>query len=486
MFGRYILKLKDLCRGDMIIAGDENTQVNSIEYDSRKVCKGALFFCIKGFKSDGHDYAQNAVAKGASALMVTRKMDIDVPQILVKDDREAMAYISREFYGRPDERLRMIGVTGTNGKTTTTYMIKSILERCDIKTGLIGTITNMIGSEEIPAEHTTPESPDFFALLKRMADEKCGAVVMEVSSHSLELKRVYGVTFESAVFTNLTQDHLDFHGTFENYLAAKKKLFKASKKAAVNIDDDAASYIMEGIPAVWCRYGIKEKAEVYARNIEITTKGVSYDLVTPKGALPVKLRIPGIFSVYNSLGSAAACLNLGIGMGAIKMGLEAMPNVAGRFEVLDTGSKHFTIILDYAHTPDGLENTLKTVKEFARGRIIPVFGCGGDRDKGKRPIMGEIAGSLSTFSIITSDNPRTEDPYDIIKAVEDGMKKTACEYVCIENRREAIKYAIENAQPEDIIVLAGKGHETYQEINGVKHPFDEKIVVKELLSDITG
>ncbi len=480
------MKLKELCRGDMILAGDENTQINSIEYDSRKVCKGALFFCIKGFKSDGHDYAQIAAQKGASALMVTRKLEIDIPQLIVKDDREAMACISREFYGKPDAALRMIGVTGTNGKTTTTYMIKSILERCDIKTGLIGTITNMIGSEEIPTEHTTPESPDFFALLRRMADEKCGAVVMEVSSHSLELKRVSGVTYESSVFTNLTQDHLDFHGTFENYLAAKKRLFAASKKAAVNIDDDASHYIMEGLKTAWCKYGIKEKADVYARNIEITTRGVTYDLVTSKGVLPVKLRIPGIFSVYNSLGSAAACLNLGIGIGAIKAGLEAMPNVAGRFEVLDTGSRPFTLILDYAHTPDGLENTLKTVKEFARGRIISVFGCGGDRDKGKRPIMGEIAGRLSTFSIITSDNPRTEDPFEIIKTVEGGMKKTGCEYVCIENRREAIKYAIENALPEDIIVLAGKGHETYQEINGVKYPFDEKVVVKELLGGAIG
>jgi UDP-N-acetylmuramoyl-L-alanyl-D-glutamate--2,6-diaminopimelate ligase len=379
----------------------------------------------------------------------------------------------------------MIGITGTNGKTTSSYMIKSVLERCGIKTGLIGTITNMIGSAVIPTEHTTPESPDLFALLRRMADEECGAVVMEVSSHSLELKRVWGISYESTVYTNLTQDHLDFHGTFDNYMAAKKKLFAASKRAAINIDDDAAGYMMEGLDAEWLMFGIKEKGDVSARNIEITPRGVSYDLVTPKGALPVKLRIPGIFSVYNSLGSAAACLNLGIGIGAIEAGLEAMPSVAGRFEVLDTGERPYTIILDYAHTPDGLENTLKTVKEFARGRIIPVFGCGGDRDKGKRPIMGDIAGRLSTFSIITSDNPRTENPFEIIKAIETGMKMTGCEYICIENRREAIRYAIENALPEDIIVLAGKGHETYQEINGVKYPFDEKIVVKELLGEET-
>lgn len=479
------MRLKELCRKDMTILGDSKTEIKSIEYDSRKVCGGALFFCISGYKTDGHNYAASAVENGAVALVVTRKLDINVPQVLVGNDREAMAYISREFCGRPDERLRMIGITGTNGKTTSTYMIKSVLERCGIKTGLIGTITNMIESRVLPTEHTTPESPDLFALLKQMADEGCEAVVMEVSSHSLELKRVAGITYESAVFTNLTQDHLDFHGTFENYMAAKKKLFASSKRAAINKDDDAAGYMMKGLNTRWLTFGIKEKADVNARNIEITTKGVTYDLVTPKGALPIRLRIPGIFSVYNSLGSAAACLNFGIGIGAIKAGLEAMPSVAGRFEVLDTGDRPFTIILDYAHTPDGLENTLKTVKEFARGRIIPVFGCGGDRDRGKRPMMGEIAGRFSTFSIITSDNPRTEDPNEIIKAVESGMKTTDCEYVCIENRREAIRYAIENALPEDIIVLAGKGHETYQEINGVKHPFDEKIVVKELLSEQT-
>lgn len=475
------MRLNELCRDDMTILGDAATEIKSIEYDSRKVCDGALFFCICGYKTDGHNYAASAVENGASALVVTRKLELNVPQVLVKDGREAMAFIAREFYGRPDERLRMIGITGTNGKTTSTYMIKSVLEGCGIKTGLIGTITNMIGSRELPTEHTTPESPDLFALLNRMAKEGCKAVVMEVSSHSLELKRVSGITYESAVFTNLTQDHLDFHGNFENYMAAKKKLFAASRRAAINMDDDAAPYMTQGLDIETLRFGINDKAQVSARNIEITAKGVSYDLVTPKGALPIRLRIPGIFSVYNSLGSAAACLNIGIGLGAIKAGLEAMPSVAGRFEVLETGERPYTIILDYAHTPDGLENTLKTVREFARGRIIPVFGCGGDRDKGKRSQMGEIAGRLSTYAIITSDNPRTEDPMDIIKAVESGMKTTGCEYICIENRREAIKYAIENALPEDIIVLAGKGHETYQEINGVKHPFDEKIVVKELL-----
>lgn len=477
------MKLSQLVLEDMQLVGDGDIEITAVEYDSRKVCKGALFFCISGFKTDGHLYAPAAVAAGAAALMVTHRLEIDIPQIIVDDARIAMALISREFYGRPDERLKMIGITGTNGKTTTTYMIKSVLEHAGKKTGLIGTIVNMIGQQELPTERTTPESPDLFALLKRMADEGCAALVMEVSSHSLSLGRVSGITFDVGVFTNLTQDHLDFHETFENYRAAKKRLFYASRSAAINADDDIADYMMDGIEIDWRTYGIKERADVYARNIEITPRGVTYDLCFGTAMLPLAIRIPGIFSVYNSLSAATACLLLGEKLETIKIGLEAMPSVAGRFEVLDTGDKPFTIILDYAHTPDSLENTLKTVGTFARGRIVPVFGCGGDRDRGKRPIMGEIAGTLSTFAVITSDNPRTEDPFEIIRAVEEGIRRTKCPYICIENRREAIRYAIDNAQPGDVIVLAGKGHETYQEIDGVKHPFDEKIVVSELLSE---
>lgn len=475
------MKLADLCLEGMCIIGDDQIKITSVTYDSRKVCKGALFLCISGFKTDGHKYAQSAVENGAVALMVTRKLDIDVPQILVDDARVAMAHISREFYGRPDKELTMIGITGTNGKTTTTYMIKSVLEYSGKKTGLIGTIINMIGEEELKTDRTTPESPDLFALLRRMVDEGCAAVVMEVSSHSLALGRVAGITFDVSIFTNLTQDHLDFHQTFDNYMAAKKKLFESSKSGAINLDDSAATYMMKELDINWCGYGIKEKKDVYAKNIEITPKGVTFDLCCNQGMLPLCMKIPGIFSVYNSLAAATACLLLKEPLETIKTGLEAMPCVAGRFEVLDTGSRPYTIILDYAHTPDSLENTLLTIKEFARGRIIPVFGCGGDRDKGKRPMMGEIAGKLSTFAIITSDNPRSEDPDVIIREIETGMIKTDCPYICIENRRQAIQYAIENAVVEDIIVLAGKGHETYQEIGGVKNPFDEKVVVKELL-----
>ncbi len=476
------MKIADLCSEDMQVFGDDQIEISSVTYDSRQVCQGALFFCISGFKTDGHKYAQSAVDNGAVALVVTRRLEIAVTQILVDDGRRAMALISRAFYGKPDKALHMIGITGTNGKTTTTYMIKSVLECAGRKTGLIGTIVNMIGSTTLDTERTTPESPDLFALLKQMADEGCDSVVMEVSSHSLELGRVTGILFDVAVFTNLTQDHLDFHLTFDNYLAAKKKLFLSARSAAVNLDDPSARRIMEGIDTDWRTYGIKEQADIYARNIEITPRGVTYDLCSRQGMLPLSLKIPGIFSVYNSLSAATACLLLGVGLETIKTGLEAMPSVAGRFEVLDTGDRPFTMILDYAHTPDSLKNTLLTVREFARGRIITVFGCGGDRDKGKRPIMGEIAGRLSTYVVITSDNPRTEEPLTIISEIERGIQKTDCVYRCIENRREAIRYAIHSAQPQDIIVLAGKGHETYQEIHGVKYPFDEKIVVAELLA----
>lgn len=476
------MKLGELC-GGMRIVGDAQTEIKSMAYDSRKVCEGALFFCISGYKTDGHKYARAAVENGAAALMVTHELDTNVPQVVVDDARASMARISRAFYGNPDEELTMIGITGTKGKTTTTYMIKSVMEAAGKKMGLIGTIIYMVGDKEQPADRTTPESPDLFALLRRMADEKCDAAVMEVSSHSLFLGRVAGITFDVGVFTNLSRDHLDFHETVENYLAAKKLLFRAARHGAVNADDAASASIMEGVELDWLTYGIKEKADVFARNIEITAKGVSFDLCGSRGMMPLNLNIPGIFSVYNALSAATACLRLGIGLETIKTGLEAMPRVAGRFEVLDTGNRPFTIILDYAHTPDSLENTLLTVKGFARGRVITVFGCGGDRDRGKRPIMGEIAGRLSTFTIITSDNPRTEDPLKIIEEIRRGVTAPPDGYICIENRREAILYAIQNACPDDIIVLAGKGHETYQEIDGVKYPFDEKTVVKEMLGE---
>lgn len=477
------MELQKLCGGlECEIIGDAKTNIAGISYDSRDVKKGDLFFCIKGFSSDGHQYAKEVVEKGAAALMVSKKLAFDIPQILVKDDRKIMAQIACEFYGHPSKSIKLVGITGTNGKTTTTYMIKSIAEKCAEKVGLIGTIVNMIGDKVLKTERTTPEAPDLQKLIRQMADDGCGIVVMEVSSHSLDLKRVEGMYYDVGVFTNLTQDHLDYHKTLENYKEAKKILFKKSDYAVINADDAAGEYMQEGIHAKVLKYGIREEADLTATEIEITPAGASFDTFILGEKTHIDLKIPGLFSVYNSLSAAGACTALGIDAKYIKQGLEMLPSVSGRFEVLDTGNKGFTVILDYAHTPDSLQNTLQTVNEFVRGRIVTVFGCGGDRDRAKRPIMGEIAGKLSDFTIITSDNPRTEVPADIIVQIEEGMKKTNADYICIENRKAAIRYALENARKDDIIILAGKGHETYQEINKVKYPFDEKIIVHDILN----
>lgn len=462
-----------------------DTGINQIEYDSRKVNKGDLFCCIVGTFQDGHDYAHQAVKKGAAALLVERQLPINIPQIIVKNTRIAMAQLAAAYYGHPADEMIMVGITGTNGKSTTTYMIKSIAEQAGKKVGLIGTIHNMIDTERIDTDRTTPESVDLHRILRRMADEGVDVVVMEVSSHSLVQARVYGVQFAVSEFTNLTHDHLDYHKTFENYLAAKKMLFYQSDKAVINIDDPHAGDMISGLTLPVTTFGIRSQADLTASDIDINTRGVQFDMRTPKGAARLNVPIPGLFSVFNALGAAAVALDLGYSLNEIKLGLENLASVSGRLEPLPTGGRDFSILLDYAHAPDALENILKTVRDFAKGRIVTLFGCGGDRDKAKRPIMGEIAGRLSDYLIVTSDNPRSEKPKDIIAEIVEGVKKSACDYIVIENRRQAIKYALENAKKDDIIILAGKGHENYQEINGVKHHFDEKEIVAELLRELS-
>ena len=421
------------------------------------------------------------VDAGAAALVVERKLDIDVPQILVEDTRIAMAEMAAAYYGYPSREMQMIGVTGTNGKTSTTYMLKAIAERMGKKVGLIGTIRNMIGDIIIDTERTTPESVDLQRILRQMKDEKVDVVIMEVSSHSLDQKRVHGIEYDVGEFTNLTQDHLDYHKTFENYFNAKKLLFKQSRMAVINKDDPYANRMMEGLDIPVMTFGIREKADVTASEIDITTRGVQFDFNYKNITSRFNVPIPGLFSVFNAIGAATVALSLGWNLDSIKYGLEHMMSVSGRLEPLPTGKNEFTVLLDYAHTPDALENVLKTVKGFATGRIVTLFGCGGDRDHAKRPIMGEIAGRFSDFAIVTSDNPRTENPMDIINSIVEGVKKSGCEYVVIENRREAIEYALKNARKNDVIILAGKGHENYQEINGGKHHFDEKEIVAEIL-----
>ncbi len=456
-------------------------EITAVDYDSRKVGRGSLFCCLVGEKTDGHNFASMAVEKGASALICQRPLPLNVPQLIVPDGREAMARAAACFYGHPERELTMLAVTGTNGKTSVTYMVKSVAETAGKKVGLIGTIQNLIGEEKVYTERTTPESVDLFALLRRMADKGVELVVMEVSSHALAQQRVAGIPFKAGLFTNLTQDHLDYHKTFENYRAAKKKLFVQCGIAILNGDDETAAYMKEGLSIPVWTMGIHHPGEFYARGIEITTQGASFHLFTPQGNGRISLHISGLFSVYNAMGTAALCTAAGIPFSCIVKGLEGLRGVAGRLECVDTGDRPFSVYVDYAHTPDALQNVLETARGFTRRRLISVFGCGGDRDHGKRPIMGEIGGRYSDHVILTSDNPRTEDPMDILKAVEEGVKRTATPYIVTENRREAIREALEEAGDGDVIVIAGKGHESYQEINGVRHHFDDKEIVLSLL-----
>lgn len=476
--------LSDLTKGFSVSILGKETDVLGMEYDSRRVKPGDLFFCIVGLNFDGHLFAAEAVQNGAAVIVAERKLDLDVCQVVVADSRVAMAEFSARFYDYPAKSLAMVGVTGTNGKTTTTHMLKAICEQMGLKTGLIGTIMNMIGGEHVKAERTTPESLDLHRLLARMRDEGVKIVVMEVSSHSLVQQRVRGIQFAVGVFTNLTQDHLDYHKTFENYVEAKRILFKQCDKCVLNADDAYVDAFREGFTGSGgtLAFGVREKADVTAADIDITARGVQFDMLTPKGKLRLHLTIPGLFSVFNAMAAATTAIALGLNLPEIKAGLE-MTSVSGRLEPL-LANGNYSVFLDYAHTPDALENVLKTVRDFAQGRIVTLFGCGGDRDMAKRPIMGEIAGRYSDFLIVTTDNPRNEEPMDIIQSILGGVIKSGCDYIVIENRREAIRHALASAMDHDVIILAGKGHETYQEIKGVKYPFDEKIIVRELLEEL--
>lgn len=483
------MKLQELLKGVAIVSlnGDLNMEINGIVYDSRKVKKGNLFICVSGFAKDGHSYISDALQKGAAAFIVEKDVDIKGAAVIkVNSSRSAMPHLASNFYGNPTQELRLVGITGTNGKTTTTYLIKSIMEANKQKTGLLGTISTQIGDKIVVSSRTTPEAIDLQSLFRVMADSDIDYAVMEVSSHSLELGRVEGCNFKIGVFTNLTQDHLDFHKTIENYRNAKKKLFYMTNGAnIINIDDEHGRIIAEDVRNLGPQlitYGIDNKADIMAKNINITSKGVGFTLVTPLYEIELNIKIPGKFSVYNALSAASVAYAEGISGEVIREGLNKVDNVPGRSEILKTDTP-YTVIVDYAHTPDGLKNILASVKEYAKGRVITLFGCGGDRDREKRPIMGGIAGRMSDYCIITSDNPRSEEPIDIIRQAEAGIKSTACDYICIENRRDAIKYALSMAKPGDIVLLAGKGHETYQVLKDRTIPFDERDIVEELLRE---
>lgn len=471
-------------------AADLDARISDVCYDSRKVKKGSLFVAIEGFEDDGHKYIAPAVENGAAAVICRKKPEIPCQYILTDDSRRALALVSARFFGKPSEKLVMIGVTGTNGKTTTAILIKNLIEMCTgEKAGLIGTLHNMAGDHVLPAEmttSTTPESRDIQELLALMVAEGCSYAVMEVSSHALELSRVEGIEYRVGVFTNLTQDHLEFHKTMENYGAAKSKLFKISRFGVINCDDPAAGIMAGSAKGTVLTYGIdSEEAALRADNVYLGADSVSFDALYDGRRAEMKLGIPARFSVYNALAAIGTCLCLGFDLNDISRALARCNGVKGRLEVVPTPGRDFTIIIDYAHTPDSLENILKTFKSYAKGRVVVLFGCGGDRDRTKRPIMGRISARYADYVIVTSDNPRTEEPGAIINDILEGMRDTRTRYTVIEDRREAIRWAMENAEKDDIIILAGKGHETYQIIGKEKHHMDEREIVAEILAEIS-
>lgn len=461
-------------------AGRE-TEIRDIRYDSRAVEPGDLFVAVEGLQSDGHRFIPMAAERGAAAVLCQRPPEGDIPYVLTADSRRALALASAAYFGKPSERLRMVGVTGTNGKTTSTTLIKGMVEDClGVKAGLIGTIANCIGDEEMPAQRTTPESYDLQKLLRRMVDAGCEYAVMEVSSHALALDRVAGIHFRAGLFTNLTQDHLDFHGTMENYAQAKSLLFAACGRAAVNLDDPWAGFMAARARCPVIGFGVENQTGLLAaEDVEYRADGVRFTARLGGERAAVNLGIPGKFSVSNALTALAAAALLDIPLRDAAACLGRAAGVKGRVEVVPTGSD-FTVVIDYAHTPDALEKVLQSMRAVTDGRLVALFGCGGDRDRGKRPIMGRAAAENADFSIVTSDNPRTEDPEAIIADILEGMPPDAPKAV-IPDRREAIAWAIDHHRPGDVIVLAGKGHETYQEVNGAKNHMDEREIVAEHL-----
>jgi UDP-N-acetylmuramoyl-L-alanyl-D-glutamate--2,6-diaminopimelate ligase len=484
----YVKSLQELIEKIPVINREmitENPVIQGITYDSRQVKSGDLFVCICGEKTDGHLYIHQALANGAVALVTERPVDVPVPFLQVADSRRAAGLLADIFYDQPTQKMRVLGVTGTNGKTTTTYLLEAILQKAGKKAGLTGTNRTRIGGQDYPVERTTPEGIDLQSMAAAMVAAGDEYLVMEVSSHALALERVAGCEFDTAVFTNLTRDHLDFHKTEAEYLAAKTKLFaglaqgghgaklKKHKSAVINLDDPAARYILARTHVPVMTYSTRAAADLQAKNIEIHSKGCRYTLVMKDQQMEIDMKITGMFNVYNSMGAIGAALAEGITLPVIAEALETFPGVPGRFQLVEAGQS-FAVIVDYAHTPDGLENILKAARQVTRGRIITVFGCGGDRDRTKRPIMGDIAGRLSDLAIVTSDNPRSEDPEVIIQEVEVGLAAVTADYKKITDRRQAITFAIQNAKQDDVVIIAGKGHETYQILKDKTIHFDDR------------
>lgn len=488
------MNLKNILSGleGLKVKGDLDIDISNISSDSREIKENGLFVAVKGFDVDGHDYIASAIENGATAVIASPEIDkkilkqiIDkVTIIIAKDTRYALAICSCNFYGNPSRKFKLVGITGTKGKTTTSFMVKSILEKAGKKVGLVGTIATYIGDKKLEdSDRTTPESTKLQEIFAKMVKAKCEVVVMEVSSQSLKLDRVAGCDFDIGVFTNFSEDHISpkEHPDMKDYFDSKLKLFDMCKKCFVNADDLQTSKIPKLLPEKdVSTYGIDNYCNLLAKDITVTNSAVDFKVKIGTRNERIKTDIPGRFSVYNALAAIAITTALGCSAEPIKEALLDV-KVPGRSELVEN-SKGLTIMIDYAHSPESLENILSATKSYTKGRLISLFGCGGDRDSGKRPLMGEISGRIADFTIITSDNPRTEDPTEIVKEIEVGMKKTKGKYICIVDRIEAIKYAIKMANKNDIIVLAGKGHEPYQEINHKKYPFDERIIVNDIIN----
>ena len=483
------MKLLELLKDIPVLETNVSMELDIVHvaYDSRKVTQGGLFVAVTGFAADGNRFIPMALQKGAAVIVTAKKPEGEVPYVLVPSDRMALAQLGCNFYGHPAKSMKMVGVTGTNGKTSVTLLLKHVLEKTlGAKVGLIGTTANMIGDEVIPTERTTPESFELQGLFARMRDAGCTHVVMEVSSHAIALDRVGGVRFDAAAFTNLTEDHLDFHKTMEHYAMTKAELFRRCKKGVINADDSYAQQMLAAADCEVLTTAVAGEGGLTAKNLELRADGIDFTAALNGAEVPVSLGIPGKFTVYNALTVLGLAVSLGVSLKKAAKALADAPGVKGRVEVVPTHGTDYTVLIDYAHTPDGLENVLSSVRGFCTGRMIAVFGCGGDRDPIKRPIMGEIGARLADIAIITSDNPRTEDPEAIIRDITPGADRAGKPYEVVVDRIEAIRRAMTIAEKDDVIILAGKGHETYQEIMGVKHHMDEREIVAQILEEKRG
>ena len=474
------MKLRELLSGVEVLEwhAPEELEIGGVSYDSRETAPGDLFVAMTGYAADGHDFIPMARGKGAVCILCERAPEDAQPWVKVAHSRRALALLSANWFSHPAEEMTMIGVTGTNGKTTTTYLLKEVLEReAGAAVGLIGTNQILIGTEVLEAERTTPESFELHRLFRKMREAGCTYVVMEVSSHALFLDRVYGIPFEVGIFTNLTQDHLDFHKTMEAYCDAKARLFSMCRVGVVNGDDPWHKRLLEHAACQVLTYAEQAPADLRAENVSLSAAGVAFDAVTKSERQAIFVGIPGGFMVYNTLDVLAAALALGIPLKDSAAALRQSRHVKGRVEVVPLPGAEYTVLIDYAHTPDAVENVLRSVRGFAKGRVVALLGCGGDRDKTKRPKMGAAAAALADLVIVTSDNPRTEDPRGIIQDILAGMYRSQTPHIVVEDRSAAIVYAMDQAQKDDVIVLMGKGHETYQIVGAEKRHLDEREIV---------